>query len=87
MLLAASLLSGFYFGFIFGVLKIEEKQLFRAALAVRQEAKFTLPAGALIGGLCGLLLQIIEWPSTSDWEIEKKLSRGATSRQGVMDDL
>jgi len=85
VLLAASLLSGFYFGYMFGVLKIEEKQLFRAALAIRQEAVYTLPAGALIGGLSGLVLQIIEWPSASDWEIEKKLGHSATADLG--DDL
>jgi len=80
LLIFASLVSGLYFGLIFGLMRIEEEEIYRAALMLRQESIYTFPAGALIGGMSGLLLQIITLPFQSDGEIDRIINE-------VKDDL
>lgn len=72
LLIMASLLSGLYFGLVFGLMRIEEEKVYRAALMLRQESLLTFPAGALIGGLSGLLLQLIAaTPAQSEAEVDR----------------
>lgn len=71
LLIVSSIVSGLYFGLVFGLLRIEEESIYRAALMLRQESLYTFPAGALIGGMSGLLLQLITLPIHSDSEVER----------------
>ncbi len=59
VLAAASLLSGCFFGFMFGYLKLEEESMYHIVFALQREAIYTYPVGALIGGVSALLNQII----------------------------
>ena len=71
LLIASSIVSGLYFGLIFGLLRIEEEEIYRAALMLRQESLYTFPAGAVIGGMSGLILQILSLPMQTDSEIDR----------------
>ena len=67
---AASIVSGLYFGFMFGLLRIEEESSYRVALALQQETAYTYPFGACIGGLAALVYQVTLLPLTTDENIE-----------------
>jgi len=71
LLIAASIIAGLYFGLIFGLMRIEEEELYRASLMLRQESLFTFPAGAVVGGMSGLILQLLTMPEQSDTEIDR----------------
>ncbi|GBG31814.1 Lectin-related protein [Hondaea fermentalgiana] len=73
LLAAASMLSGTFFGFMFGTLRIEEESQYRVALALQQEAAYTYPVGALIGGVSALLYQLVQLPLASDEQIDRIL--------------
>jgi hypothetical protein len=73
---AGSLLSGMFFGFMFGTLRIEEESQYRVALALQQETAYTYPIGALLGGISAMLYQLIQLPLASDEQIDKVLRRG-----------
>lgn len=74
---AASVLSGLWFGFMFGTLRIEEEALYRVALALRREAAYTYPVGALLGGASAMLLQLLQLPLASDEQIDRILRDNA----------
>jgi len=57
LLSVTSVLSGMFFGFMFGELRIEEEASYRVALALQQEAVYTYPFGSLVGGISGMLYQ------------------------------
>jgi hypothetical protein len=72
LLILASLLSGLYFGLVFGLMRIEEEDIYRASLMLRQESVYTFPAGATVGGICGLLLQLLSLPAThNEHEVDR----------------
>lgn len=70
ILAAASIVSGLYFGFMFGMLRIEEEASYRVALALQQETAYTYPFGACIGGIAALVYQVTLLPLTTDENIE-----------------
>ena len=71
LLAASSVLSGMFFGFMFGTLRIEEESKYRMALALQQETAYTYPMGALIGGVSSVLYQLIQLPLASDETIDR----------------
>ncbi len=76
LLVAASLISGTFFGFMFGTLRIEEEAIYRVALALQQEAAYTYPVGALLGGVSAMLYQLLQLPLASDDQIDNILRHG-----------
>jgi len=80
LLLVSSLAMGLYFGLVFGLLRVGDQDPYHAVLAVRREAVYTFPAGAFVGGVSGLLLQLVELPLANDSEIERMV-------HGARDDL
>mmetsp|Transcript_12118 Transcript_12118/g.30814 ORF Transcript_12118/g.30814 Transcript_12118/m.30814 type:complete len:232 (+) Transcript_12118:1332-2027(+) len=75
LLAGASILSGLFFGFMFGTLRIEEERLYRVALALQQEAAYTYPVGALLGGISAMFYQLLLLPQASDDEIDRILGQ------------
>ena len=80
LLLVSSLAMGLYFGLVFGLMRVGDQDPYHAVLAVRREAVYTFPAGAFVGGVSGLLLQLVELPLANDSEIERMV-------HGARDDL
>mmetsp|Transcript_9088 Transcript_9088/g.17921 ORF Transcript_9088/g.17921 Transcript_9088/m.17921 type:complete len:658 (+) Transcript_9088:187-2160(+) len=81
LLAAASVLSGTFFGFMFGTLRIEEEAQYRVALALQQEAAYTYPIGALVGGVSAMLLQLLQLPMATDEQIDRILRE--SNRDGL----
>jgi hypothetical protein len=71
ILTCASLLSGCYFGFMFGTLRVGEESSYRLALALQQESVFTYPVGAAIGAMSSVLILGIQLPRATDDEIDR----------------
>lgn len=76
LLAAASLLSGTFFGFMFGTLRIEEESQYRVALALQQESAYTYPVGCIVGAVSAMLYQLLQLPLTSDDQIDRILMHG-----------
>ncbi|KAH9256461.1 hypothetical protein BASA81_005375 [Batrachochytrium salamandrivorans] len=73
LLIFASLVSGLYFGLVFGLMRIEQEQVYRASLLLKREAIYTFPFGAVVGGLSGLLIRFVTMlPSpNADYDVER----------------
>ena len=46
---------------------------YRVALALQQEALWTYPVGAVVGGIAALLQQVLQLPLASDDAIDRML--------------
>jgi len=71
LLAGSSILSGMFFGFMFGTLRIEEESKYRVALALQQETAYTYPVGAVIGAISSVLYQLVQLPLASDEDIQR----------------
>mmetsp|Transcript_6489 Transcript_6489/g.11352 ORF Transcript_6489/g.11352 Transcript_6489/m.11352 type:complete len:230 (-) Transcript_6489:57-746(-) len=53
LVLGTSLLMGLCFGFVFGLMDVEDEQSYRLHLALMREEYYCYPIGFISGGLCG----------------------------------
>ena len=59
LIVASSTLMGFLYGLIFGILGIEDADLYRLAVATMKENSYSYPIGISIGGITGVLNEIM----------------------------
>ena len=54
-----AVIMGFYYGLIFGILKMEDVEISQLALLAMKDESYCYPIGAIIGGIAGLLNELM----------------------------